>query len=85
MAPLIQPLASAATGGKARARPIAAKASSATVSWIYLTSLGVKFQMLVVDRYWSRAGGRVNLTTKENAVGVLVGLPPCEGVPGIVI
>jgi len=34
--------------------------------------------MLVVDRYWSRAGGRVNLTTKENVGGVLVGLPLCE-------
>jgi hypothetical protein len=36
--------------------------------------------MLVVDRYWSRDGGRVNLTTKEIAVGVLVGLPLCEGI-----
>jgi hypothetical protein len=33
--------------------------------------LGVKVQMLVVDRYWSRAGRGVNLTTKETAVGVL--------------
>jgi hypothetical protein len=31
--------------------------------------------MLVVNRYWSAVGGRVNLPAKGTAVGPLVGLP----------
>jgi hypothetical protein len=76
MAPLIQPLASAATGDKARARPIAAGASSAMrLMGFGSLRLCEGFQMLVVDRYWSGAGGRVNLPAKETAVGTLICLP----------
>ena len=74
MAPLIQPLASAATGGQARATPIAVKASSA-MRLMGFTSLRlmVKIQMLVIDRYWSGLGGYVNLPKKEIPVRALVG------------
>ena len=39
--------------------------------------------LIYLTRYWSRAGRPRQSTTKESAVGVLVGLPLCEGIrPG---
>ena len=40
---------------------------------IYLTSLDVKIQKLVIDRYWSGLGGHVNLPKKEIGVRARVG------------